>query len=250
MAASDGKRWAGRHHAGADGMRMLDLFCGRFGWGRAFAERGWEVIGVDLIEPPDIPAGAKFVRADILTTSIGPICGQFYYADSEGSVNSLGNFDFICSSSPCEEFSIHGMKHFHKNPKYPDMGIKLFNHTRFLCEASGAPYVMENVRSAQQFVGAAVHHCGPFYLWGNCVPPIVPQGIKKGFQTGGAIIQKLKKIDRHALTNYRRQNNLAWSSSGSKKRKEFTAQVAMIPPELSNCVADYATRVIEQRECA
>jgi hypothetical protein len=48
-------------------MRMLDLFCGRFGWGRAFAERGWEVVGVDLVEPPEIPSGCEFIKADILS---------------------------------------------------------------------------------------------------------------------------------------------------------------------------------------
>ena len=92
----------------------------------------------------------------------------------------LGNFDFICASSPCEQFSVHGMKHFHPNPPYPELGIKLFNHTRAICEASGVPYVMENVRAAQQFVGQAVNHCGPFYLWGNAVPVLMPQGVNKG----------------------------------------------------------------------
>jgi site-specific DNA-cytosine methylase len=29
-------------------MRMLDLFCGRWGWSKAFAARGWECVGVDL----------------------------------------------------------------------------------------------------------------------------------------------------------------------------------------------------------
>ena len=90
------------------------------------------------------------------------------------------DFDFICASSPCEEFSVHGMKHFHPNPKYPEMGLKLFNHTRALCEASGVPYVMENVRAAQQFVGQAERHCGSFYLWGNGIPPLIPKGITKG----------------------------------------------------------------------
>lgn len=166
------------------------------------------------------------------------------------STEYAGKFDFICSSSPCEQFSVHGMKHFHPNPLYPELGIKLFNHTREICEASGVPYVMENVRAAQQFVGNAVHHCGPFYLWGSGVPTLVPSKIKKGFQTGGGIIQRLKRIDRQALTEYRRQNDLSWSSSGSKKRKEFTAMAATIPPELANCVCNYAERLLEQRQLA
>jgi hypothetical protein len=139
------------------------------------------------------------------------------------------------------------MKHFHPNPPYPELGIKLFNHTRAICEASGVPYVMENVRAAQQFVGNAVHHCGPFYVWGSGVPPVLPQGIKKGFQTGGQVIQRLKSVSRKALTEYRRLNDGSWSSSKSEKRREWTAQMATIPPELANCVADYAERLLEQR---
>lgn len=211
---------------------MLDLFCGRWGWSRAFAARGWYGVGIDLTEPPEIPDGCEFLKRDIL--------------DIPTSWIDLRDFDFICASSPCEQFSVHGMKHFHPNPPYPELGIKLFNHTRAICEASGAPYVMENVRAAQQFVGQAVNHCGPFYLWGTGVPPLLPQGVKKGFQTGGGIIQRLKKIDRAALTAYRRENDLSWSSSGSAKRKEFTARAATIPPELSACVADYAEAILRK----
>ena len=206
---------------------MLDLFCGRWGWSRAFAARGWECFGIDLVRPAEIPDGCVFIQWDILL------------------LKTLRDYraDFVCASPPCEEFSIHGMKHFHPKPKYPEMGVKLFNHTRSL-QNVGIPYVIENVRSAQQFVGNAVHHCGPFYLWGSAVPPLLPRGIKKGFQTGGNIIQKLKGIDRQALTDYRRKNDGSWSSSKSAKRKEWTANAATIPPELANCVADYAERLL------
>src|ERR1017187_8935153 len=111
--------------------RMLDLFCGRLGWSRAFAARGWECFGVDLVEPPEIPQGCSFVKGNILEFSAGTIRNWMF-----------GPFDFICASSPCEQFSVHGMKHFHPNPPYPELGIKLFNHTRSLCEESGVPYVM------------------------------------------------------------------------------------------------------------
>lgn len=209
---------------------MLDLFCGRFGWGRAFAARGWEVVGLDLVEPPEIPQGCTFRQQDIL----------------EMRADAIWGYDFICASSPCEQFSVFAMPHFHPDPKHPELGIRLFNHTRDLCESAGVGYVMENVRAAQRFVGQAEHHSGPFYLWGNAVPPLLPHGIKKGFQTGAQIIQRLKAIDRAALTEYRRQNDGSWSSSKSEKRKEWTAKVATIPPELANCVADYAERIKEK----
>src|SRR6476660_8012314 len=145
-------------------MRMLDLFAGRLGWSKAFLARGWEVVAVDLVEPPEVPKGCEFRRNNVLNI-------QAEWCEY---------FDFICGSSPCEQFSVHGMKHFHPTPPYPELGIKLFEHTRRICEESGVPYVMENVRAAQQFVGNAVHHCGPFYLWGTGVPPLLHRGISKG----------------------------------------------------------------------
>jgi hypothetical protein len=148
--------------------------------------------------------------------------------------------DFICASSPCEQFSAHGMKHFHPNPPYPELGIRLFNHTRNLCEASAVPYVMENVRAAQQFVGNAVHHCGPFYLWGNGVPVILHQGIIKGMTRKA-----------HGFREYKGEPG--WNKrQGLETRndKKQAALAATIPPELANCVADYAERLLEQKAFA
>jgi hypothetical protein len=177
-------------------------------------------VGVDLTPPIEMPYGFTFVEMNVLELNEIP-----------------GNFDFIVASPPCEEFSVHGMKHFHPNPPYPELGIKLFNHTRALCEASGLPYVMENVRAAQQFIGRAVHHCGPFYLWGTGVPPILNQGIKKNWES------KFRWVNgRFVGGGPGRQH---WSTS--KERKEATAKVATIPPELANCVADYAERLLEQQ---
>lgn len=243
-------------------MRMLDLFCGRWGWSRAFAARGWECVGVDLVEPPEIPEGCHFLPVDVLKLGWLPGDGLVVTTPS-GMTVSFGHFDFICASSSCEQFSVHGMKHFHPNPPYPELGIKLFNHTRSLCEASGVPYVMENVRAAQQFVGNAVNHCGPFYLWGTGVPPILPQNITKkqaGMRclTGAERTRILKagkdlKAERNRIQRLRER--AAWegdnpgecqsSWSGSAARKAATARAATIPPELAACVADYAMRLME-----
>jgi len=221
-------------------MRMLDLFCGRFGWSRAFAERGWECVGVDLVAPPEILLECEFIQADIL--DLESLDLGFY-----------GPFDFICASSPCEQFSVHGMKHFHPNPPYPELGIKLFNHTRSLCEASGLRYVMENVRAAQDFVGKAVNHCGPFYLWGNAVPPLMPQGIKKGMRLGTGGIEgcgvpngtRFRNMTPEQKRAARKTDPMLSASSVSEARKLATAAVATIPPELAACVADYAMRTFE-----
>jgi hypothetical protein len=213
-------------------MRMLDLFCGRLGWSKAFLARGWECVGVDLIEPPDIPPNFEFNQGDV-TEYLA------YWIRWRA-------IDFICASPPCEEFSVHGMKHFHPNPKYPENGIRLFNHTREICEASGVPYVMENVRMAQKFVGQATQHCGPFYLWGSGVPPLMPQGIVKGLVLGGggAVLKMIANgATRADIKEYRRKHDEHWNSSGSEARKKSTAMFATIPPELANCVSDYAERL-------
>jgi len=213
---------------------MLDLFCGQLGWSKAFLARGWDCVGVDLIKPPTIETERVFqftyICLDVLTL--------------DATFVRSGDFDFICASSPCEQFSVHGMKHFHPNPPYPELGIKLFEHTRAICETSRIPYVMENVRAAQQFIGKAVHHCGPFYLWGNGVPLLMAQGIHKGIDVGSSKLVKAMSVEEKRA--YRAQFiwNQAWSSS--KTRKRDTAKAATIPPELANCVADYAERIMEK----
>lgn len=206
---------------------------------------------MDLVEPPEIPPGCTFVKADILDVA--------WHKGHPGIVED-GNwlwvgskvyreFDFICASSPCEQFSVHGMKHFHPNPPYPELGIKLFNHTRDVCEASGVPYVMENVRAAQAFVGQAVHHCGPFYLWGSGVPPLMNQGIQKGTTKIQGSLNKRERLlpadEKYALRmrNFS-EDGLSYTMS-AKKRAALTAT---IPPELANCVADYAERLLEIKE--
>ena len=242
---------------------LLDLFCGRWGWSRAFAKRGWHCIGVDLTEPPEIPAGCEFVGIDVL--NLRTCNGKIHFAMFENDV-FCGNWtcrpDAIVASPPCEEFSVHGMKHFHPHPKYPENGIRLFNHTRQLCESAGVTYVMENVRAAQQFVGDAVHHCGPFYLWGNAVPPLLNQGIKKKdhfrmmpgnerekiIRAGGDLkIQRNKWQRIRETTEYYGLTGTRRTWSGSKARAEMTARTATIPPDLANCVADYFERILETR---
>jgi len=201
-------------------MRMLDLFCGRFGWSKAFAERGWECIGIDIASPPnEKPANCIYLQWDI------------------AFLNDLRDYkaDFICASSPCEQFST--LLNFRPPVPYPELGIKLFNHTRAICEASGVPYVMENVAGAGKHVGRAVRHCGPYYLWGSGVPPILPQGISKGMT---ALAMGLRE----------HKGKPGWDVRHGKKGQTPTAHVATIPHELSACVADYAERLLEMRATA
>lgn len=209
-------------------MKLIDLFAGRGGWTKGFMAEGWECIGYDLFPQPHYPA--KFVQRDVLTLTA---------ADLEDA-------DFICASSSCEQFSVHCMKHFHPNPPYPELGIKLFNHTREICEASGKPYVMENVRCAEKFVGRAVNHCGPFYLWGNAVPATMPKDaykVRKGIDVGSSALVKTMTLEERR--EYRRQFiwNQAWSTSAQRGRD--TAKAAEIPLSISQYIAQCATRLFE-----
>lgn len=99
---------------------------------------------------------------------------------------------------------------------------------------------MENVRAAQRFIGDAANHCGPFYLWGNAVPPIMPQGIIKG-------------MTRKALGHYSHKGKPGWNTKNESATKRQNGEgaasiAATIPPELANCVAEYAERIIEAEE--
>ena len=197
---------------------LLDLFSGDLGWASEFARRGWKVYAVDIKEPTRAVHDVHFIKADVLTLGAWTLGCSLWTVTGELFLNCFP--DFIVASSPCEEFSVFGMRHFHPNPPYPEVGIKLFNHTRLLCERSGVPYVMENVRAAQQFVGKARNNAGSFYLWGNGVPTASKMpNCRKGF--------KHTEMFAHDRTNRTRKS-------------------AIIPPELANCVADYAERILER----
>lgn len=218
-------------------MRMLDLFSGELGWASVFAARGWKVTAVDLKRPRrEIPKGVEFVQADVMTWEITHPRTRIMrlYADFGGY--SFDFPDFICASSVCDGFASFGMPHYRKNPPHPVKEIKLFEHTRRICDESGVPYVMENVRTAQQFVGPAIGHCGSFYLWGNAVPPILPQGITKAKWKPNVI------HGRNAPGNFAPELN--WPKAERK------AKLATIPPELAHAVAEYAERLIEAKVSA
>lgn len=196
--------------------RLLDLFCGRWGWSRAFAARGWECLGVDLADNPP-PKGCELWIWDVMK-----LTPEF-----------VRRFDFAVASSPCEEFSMWGMPHFHPEPKYPATGIRLFNHAREICELSGVSYLMENSCPAQMFVGPAKEKCGSFYLWGNAVPVLLPGGITKG-------ASQMRRDGR-----FRRRAGV--DELMYRCKTERAAALATIPPELANCVADYAEALLRDK---
>ena len=127
-------------------MRVLDLFCGKegddglHGWSRAFAQRGHEVVTVDL-DPSFHPTVAK----DIMSI------GASYFDD-------FGHFDVVLSSPPCEHFSVAAIS---RNwivgeggrllPRTPaaEKACELVEHTlQLIDDLRPARHWMENPRDA------------------------------------------------------------------------------------------------------
>lgn len=107
-------------------MRMLDLFCGRGGWTRGFIACGFECDGYD-IEPrfKDVYPG-RFSQKDICTILPEDLC--------------WGDYDFVCASPPCEEFSRHTMPWTRrKNP--PEPSLELVNSAFMIADFLNAPLI-------------------------------------------------------------------------------------------------------------
>ena len=102
-------------------LRLLDLFCGAGGASKGYHDAGFEVVGVDINNQRNYPF--EFHKADAMTF---PFDG----------------FDVIHASPPCQAYSI--TKHTH-DKEHPD----LLNPTRQRLQASGLPYVIENVIGAE-----------------------------------------------------------------------------------------------------
>lgn len=102
--------------------RLLDLFCCAGGAGAGYEAAGFEVFGVDLVRSRRSPH--PVLEANVLALP----------------VEFLRLFDAVHASPPCQGLTeMNNDKARHLN---------LIPATRTLLEASGLPYVIENVRGA------------------------------------------------------------------------------------------------------
>lgn len=119
-------------------MRVLDLYCCQGGASAGYRAAGFDVVGVDLSPQPRYPF--RFVQADALE-----------YVRSRGSA-----FGFIHASPPCQHDSdcqrIQGREH-------PD----LIGPTREALNATGVPWVIENVGGAVPKLRDPVRLCGAMF---------------------------------------------------------------------------------------
>lgn len=120
-----------RQQGGGVSPRLLDLFCGAGGAGMGYARAGFEVVGVDIDPQPHYPF-------------------EFHQADA--TTFPLDGFDAIHASPPCQRWA---QGHNPNHDSYPD----LIGVMRERLEASGVPYVIENVIRAP-LLPHAVMICG------------------------------------------------------------------------------------------
>lgn len=114
-------------------MRLLDLCCGAGGALEGYYRAGFhDYLGVDILMQPRYPrrAGGGFVQADAVTF--------LEFLLHEGGIKA---FDAIHASPPCQRWTQAAKI---RKQEHPDLITPL----RPLLEASGLPYVMENVQGA------------------------------------------------------------------------------------------------------
>jgi hypothetical protein len=100
-----------------------------------------------------------------------------------------------------------------------------FRIQREASEAAGRhiPMIVENVRGAQPWVGRSVWNYGSFHLWGD-VPALMPSG-------------NHQKAEHRGSWFYGNKLGSRSTSSGSKKRKRWSAMIAKIPEPLARHIA-------------
>ena len=115
--------------------RLLDLFCGAGGAAVGYHRAGFDVTGVDIVPQPRYPF--EFVQADAMDAL-------------EDLLNLTGPYacDVIHASPPCQHYSQMSLCRPGLAATYPD----LIAPTRARLDATGLPYVIENV------VGAPLHN--------------------------------------------------------------------------------------------
>jgi DNA (cytosine-5)-methyltransferase 1 len=125
--------------------RLLDLFCGAGGAAMGYHRAGFDVIGVDIAPQPRYPF--KFIQADALELLDNAEHGIGWYLEGIGEC-----FDAVHASPPCQRYSV--ANNIHQREDHPD----LVGRTRELLQATGLPYVIENVPGAP--LEHAVTICG------------------------------------------------------------------------------------------
>lgn len=126
--------------------RILDLFCKAGGAAKGYADAGWEVVGVDIEPQPNYPYAFHWCDALAMVQDVLQGCWHENYSKSALAgmhPQCLGHFDAIHASPPCQRFSDLAKRNGNAED-WPD----LIEPVRDLLQATGLPYVIENVEGA------------------------------------------------------------------------------------------------------
>jgi DNA (cytosine-5)-methyltransferase 1 len=117
--------------------RLLDLFCGAGGAAVGYHRAGFEVVmGVDVVDQPHYPFWQH--RSDAIRYMESVLYDPWPHCDYRT------HYDAIHASPPCQAFTAYRRKGHGIGDGYADLIAK----TRDLLEATGLPYVIENVPGA------------------------------------------------------------------------------------------------------
>jgi DNA (cytosine-5)-methyltransferase 1 len=124
-------------------VKLLDLCCGAGGAGEGYARAGFEVVGVDINPQPNYPFA--FYRGDALAVLKDIVDGK-----------PRKRFDAIHASFPCQAKCAYRRKGYGVGDGYPN----LIPEGRELLEATGRPYVIENVEGFRDELRDPIRLCG------------------------------------------------------------------------------------------
>ena len=205
----------------------IDRFCGLGGWTSGLLAEGYFVVGFDIEQHVygEHRYPGHLVIQDVLTL--------------HGS--QFNDAALIVASPPCQKYSYMAMPWTRSKAmaaairadttgseiaRLNELFNACFRIQREACEAAGRhiPLIVENVRGAIPWVGRSRCRVGPFYFWGD-VPLLMPTGCPRK-QSG----DPSWFFDNYAQSARR-------FSSQSKERKQWSAQIAKIPIEISTWIA-------------
>lgn len=205
--------------------RALDLFCCAGGASVGLHSAGFDITGVDIVASANYPF--KCYQADALTFP-------------------LDDFDFIWASPPCQAYS--PLNAYNKK-LYPD----LIAVTRAKLEASGTPYVIENVVQAP--LRDPIMLCGSMFslhLYQHrnfeasflIVPPKHPKHSERCSRNG-----YLPSITHPFMTITGGKHSIAWRDRAATEKgvpwmKDIREICEAIPPAYSEYIGRAAMKII------
>lgn len=124
-------------------MRILDLFCCAGGAAVGYHRAGFDVVGVDIAPQPRYPFA--FIQTDVLSLD----------------QRFLRSFDAIHASPPCQFATL--LRHAPGGKEHTN----LIPATRAMLEATGRPWIIENVEPAGPHLRSPITLCGSMFGLGT-----------------------------------------------------------------------------------